>query len=153
MDCWNNKTVLVTGAGGFIGSHLVTHLQKQGHEVIGMDSRKSTRREVPCELIIHNLETPIPIKNDFDRLFKICRSILGDGFRKSLNIIGEIADLDKKKIKSGTKVLDWTVPNEWNIKDAYIISPTGKKIADFKINNLHVVNYSCPVNKTLNLDE
>ena len=89
----------------------------------------------------------------FDRLFKICRSILGDGFRKSLNIIGEIADLDKKKIKSGTKVLDWTVPNEWNIKDAYIISPTGKKIADFKINNLHVVNYSCPVNKTLNLDE
>ena len=54
--------ILITGCQGFIGSHLVTHLQKQGHEVIGMDSRKSTRREVPCELIIHDMETPITIK-------------------------------------------------------------------------------------------
>ena len=61
--------ILITGCQGFIGSHLVTHLQKQGHEVIGMDSRKSTRREVPCELIIHDMETPITIKNDFDRVY------------------------------------------------------------------------------------
>ena len=63
--------VLITGCQGFIGSNLVTHLQKQGHEVIGMDKRRSTRREVPCELIIHNLETPIPIKNDFDRVYHL----------------------------------------------------------------------------------
>jgi|TARA_Y100000296_G_scaffold81108_1_gene107743 nucleoside-diphosphate-sugar epimerase len=61
--------VLITGCQGFIGSNLVTHLQKQGHEVIGIDKRKSTRREVPCELIIHDLETQIPIKNDFDRVY------------------------------------------------------------------------------------
>ena len=58
--------------------------------------------------------------------------LFGKGFRESLDIIGEIVDLKKKKIKSGTKVLDWTVPNEWNIKNAYIISPDGKKFADFK---------------------
>lgn len=54
--------VLVTGCQGFIGSNLVVHLQSQGHEVIGMDNCEDTRREVPCELIIHNIETPIPIK-------------------------------------------------------------------------------------------
>jgi len=61
--------VLVTGCQGFIGSNLVVYLQNQGHEVIGMDNCKDTRREVPCELIIHNMETPIPIKNDFDRVY------------------------------------------------------------------------------------
>ena len=72
------------------------------------------------------------LKSYFDRLYKIHRSILGKGFRESLDIIGEIVDLKKKKIKSGTNVLDWTVPDEGNIKDAYIITPSGKKIADFK---------------------
>tara|TARA_B100000795_G_scaffold65500_1_gene44546 strand:- start:7910 stop:9241 length:1332 start_codon:yes stop_codon:yes gene_type:complete len=93
------------------------------------------------------------LKNYFERLFPIPRSILGDGFRKSLDILGEIVDLNKKKVKSGTKVLDWTVPLEWSIKDAYIITPSGKKIANFKKNNLSVVNYSVPVNRTLNLEE
>ena len=61
--------VLVTGCQGFIGSNLVVYLQSQGHEVIGMDNCKDTRREVPCELIIHNMEQPIQIKNDFDRVY------------------------------------------------------------------------------------
>ena len=93
------------------------------------------------------------LKKYFNKLYKICRSILGKGFRESLDIIGEIVDLKKKKIKSGTKVLDWTVPDEWNIKDAYIISPDGKKFANFKNHNLHVVNYSIPVNKKVTLEE
>ena len=93
------------------------------------------------------------LKKYFKRLYKICRSILGDGFRESLEIIGEIVDLKKKKVKSGTKVLDWTVPDEWNIKDAYIITPSGKKFANFKNHNLHVVNYSTPVNKKVTLEE
>ena len=87
------------------------------------------------------------LKIYFKKLYPICRSILGKGFRKSLNIIGEIVDLNKVNVKSGTKVLDWTVPDEWNIEDAYIITPKGKKIAEFKKNNLHIVNYSEPVNK------
>ena len=91
------------------------------------------------------------LKKYFKRLFPIPRSILGGGFRDSLNILGEIVDLSIKKIKSGTNVLDWTIPLEWFIEDAYIITPSGKKIADFKKNNLSVVNYSTPVNKTLSL--
>ena len=93
------------------------------------------------------------LKNKFNKLYKICRSILGKGFRESLDIIGETVDLNKKKIKSGTKVLDWTVPDEWNIRDGYIIDPKGKKIVKFKDHSLHVVNYSVPVNKTIYLEE
>ena len=93
------------------------------------------------------------LKSFFKRLFPIPRSILGEGFRKSLDILGEIVDLNIKKIRSGTKVLDWTVPLEWHIEDAYIITPSGKKIADFKKNNLSVVNYSVPIDKKIDLDE
>ena len=72
------------------------------------------------------------LKGYFNRLYKICRSILGKGFRESLDIIGEIVELNKKKVSSGTKVLDWTVPDEWNIRDAYIITPSGKKLLTLK---------------------
>ena len=91
------------------------------------------------------------LQSYFKKLFPICRSITGDGFKKSLEIIGEIVDLKIFKFKTGTKVLDWTIPNEWNIKNAYIIKPNGKKIADFKKHNLHIVNYSQPVNKKISL--
>ena len=93
------------------------------------------------------------LKKYFKKLFPICRSIMGEGFRQSLNIIGELVDLKKINVKSGTKVLDWTVPKAWNIDDAYIVTPRGKKIADFKKNNLHIVNYSQPINKILDFKE
>ncbi len=93
------------------------------------------------------------LKVYFNKLYKICRSILGEGFRDSLKILGELVDLDIKKVKSGTNVLDWTVPDEWNIKDAYIIDPKGKKLAEFKKHNLHIVGYSHPINKIVSLDE
>ena len=84
------------------------------------------------------------------KLFPICRSITGDGVRKSLNIISKyIKNLKVKEIKSGTKVFDWRVPPEWNIKDAWIKDSKGKKIIDFKKNNLHLVNYSRPIKKVL----
>ena len=81
------------------------------------------------KIIIKKFVTEKFLKSYFDKLYKICRSILGKGFRDSLNIIGELVDLNIKKVKSGTNVLDWTVPDEWNIKDAYIIGPNGKKFA------------------------
>lgn len=88
------------------------------------------------------------------RLFPICRSITGNGVRETLRIIKEICnDLEVHEIPSGTKVFDWEVPEEWNIRDAYIIDPDGNKIIDFKTNNLHVMGYSEPVDKTLSLDE
>ncbi len=106
-------------------------------------------KKIDCKLYVNEKL----LKDKFNKLYKICRSILGEGFRDSLNIIGEIVDLKKKHVKSGTNVLDWTVPDEWNIKDGYIIDPKGKKIASFKSHSLHIVNYSTPVNKILDLKE
>lgn len=93
------------------------------------------------------------IEQYFDRLFPICRSITGNGVRETLKIISEIVPLKVYEIPSGTKVFDWIVPKEWNIDDAYIITPDGRKIADFKKHNLHIVNYSIPVHKKISFDE
>ncbi len=88
------------------------------------------------------------------KLFPINRSITGDGVRETLEIIKmELPDLKIKKIRSGKKVFDWVVPEEWNVKEAYILCPDGKKIVDFKKNNLHLVGYSEPVNKEIELNE
>ena len=88
------------------------------------------------------------------KLFPICRSITGNGVRESLNIIKEyIPDLDIIEIPSGTQVYDWKIPKEWNIKDAYVKDNQGNRIIDFKINNLHLVNYSIPVNCTMDWNE
>lgn len=89
------------------------------------------------------------------KLFPICRSITGDGVRKTLNIINEELDgrLIIKEVPTGTKAFDWTVPKEWNINDAWIKDSSGKKILDFKENNLHVVGYSLPVDEIVTLDE
>lgn len=82
----------------------------------------------------------------FDRLWPICRSITGNGLRESFKILSEVIPLEVTEIPSGTQVFDWIVPKEWNISDAYIITPTGQRICEFKKNNLHVVSYSVPVN-------
>jgi aminopeptidase-like protein len=93
------------------------------------------------------------IESFFDRLWPICRSITGNGLRSSFKILQEIIPLEITEVPTGTKVFDWEIPKEWNIKDAYIITPEGNKIADFKINNLHVVNYSTPVNKEIHFEQ
>lgn len=83
-------------------------------------------------------------------LFPLCRSITGNGLKKSLYIIKKnFNEFKINKIKSGTKVFDWTVPQEWNILDGYILDNQGKKILDFKENNLHVISYSASINKIL----
>lgn len=89
-----------------------------------------------------------------NQLFNICRSITGDGVRKTLKIYKkEFPKLKIKSIKSGTKVFDWTVPPEWNIKNAYILDKYNKKIVNFKNNNLHIVSYSQPLNKKISKNE
>ena len=81
-------------------------------------------------------------------LFPICRSITGNGIKKTLSYFEKInPELKRIKFKSGLKVFDWVVPLEWNINDAFIMKD-GKKIVDFKKNNLHIVGYSQPINKT-----
>jgi aminopeptidase-like protein len=78
---------------------------------------------------------------------------MGDGNRETLKKIRELIPIEIREVPTGYQAYDWEVPKEWNIRDAYIIDPNGKKIADFKVNNLHVVNYSVPINKTVTLDE
>ncbi len=81
------------------------------------------------------------------KLFPITRSITGNGNRETLKILNEIIDLNIEEYPSGMNVFDWKIPEEWNIRDAWIKSSSGKKIVDFKINNLHVLNYSTSVAK------
>jgi aminopeptidase-like protein len=86
-------------------------------------------------------------------LFPICRSITGDGIRKTLKRIQERIPITVTEIPTGTQVFDWTVPKEWNIRDAYIKDADGNRVVDFQRNNLHVVNYSIPVSGSFSLQE
>jgi len=88
-----------------------------------------------------------------ERLYPMCRSITGDGMRETLKIISEQIPIKIHEIPTGIKVFDWEVPKEWNITDAYIKNSKGKKIVDFKKSNLHVLNYSVPINKKMTLNE
>jgi aminopeptidase-like protein len=87
-------------------------------------------------------------------LFPICRSITGQGVRQTLGMIQQqVPELTLHEVPSGTQAFDWTVPREWNIRDAYVIDPDGQKILDFDACNLHVVGYSTPVDREMELDD
>jgi len=87
-------------------------------------------------------------------LWPINRSITGEGIRETLRRISiHLPTLEIKSVPSGTEVFDWTVPKEWNVKEAYIITPTGEKICDFSKNNLHLVGYSIPFEGSVSFDE
>jgi aminopeptidase-like protein len=86
-------------------------------------------------------------------LYPICRSITGDGVRRSLRLLQDTVLLELDEVPSGTQVFDWTVPKEWNIEDAYIKNTAGQRIVDFQRCNLHVLNYSVPIHRTMSLTE
>lgn len=86
-------------------------------------------------------------------IYPICRSITGDGMRKTLKRIGCEIPLQMTEVPSGAQVFDWTVPKEWNIRDAYIRNARGERVVDWRNSNLHVLNYSVPVRETLPLNE
>src|ERR1700740_1756622 len=88
------------------------------------------------------------------RLFPICRSLTGDGVRQTLQVLKEhLPELCIHEVPSGTQVFDWTIPDEWNIRDAFVRDPNGKKIIDFAENNLHVLGYSGPVHQEISLED
>jgi aminopeptidase-like protein len=87
------------------------------------------------------------------RLYPICRSISGDGVRQTFELLGPILDLDMTEVPTGTQVFDWTVPREWNIRDAWIAGPDGRRVLDFADSNLHVLGYSTPIHAWMSLEE
>jgi len=99
------------------------------------------------------VETEDFYSNLFDRLFPILRSITGPGLRESYSIFGEYMDFSQSSIASGTKLFDWTVPQEWHCEEAYLLGPNGEKIVDMRDLNLHVLNYSQPIDTFLSLNE
>lgn len=86
-------------------------------------------------------------------LYPICRSISGDGVRRTFDLISPVLPLEVTEVPSGSPAFDWTVPPEWNIRDAWIADPEGKRVVDFQESNLHVVGYSVPVRMRLPLHE
>src|SRR5215813_11181145 len=87
------------------------------------------------------------------KIFPICRSITGNGVRQTLREIGAHIALEIREVPTGTQVFDWTVPREWNIRDAYIKDSSGRKVVDFAQSSLHVMSYSVPVRKRMSLAE
>jgi aminopeptidase-like protein len=86
-------------------------------------------------------------------LFPICRSITGNGVRQTLRRLQDFVPLEIHEVPSGTKVFDWTVPLEWNIRDAYVKNCRGERVIDFQNSNLHVLNYSAPIREKFELAE
>ena len=87
-------------------------------------------------------------------LYPICRSITGDGVRRTLEIVErELGGLEVSEVPTGTQVLDWTVPREWNVRDAWVADAAGRRVVDFQASNLHLVSYSVPVRATIGLAE
>jgi aminopeptidase-like protein len=86
-------------------------------------------------------------------LYPICRSLTGDGVRETLRRIGKHIPLTIREVASGTEVFDWTIPKEWNIRDAYVKNSEGERVIDFQKSNLHVMSYSSPVRAAMSLQD
>ena len=91
------------------------------------------------------------MKELVDRLYPVCRSITGNGLRRTLEIIGGEIPLTVSEVPTGAQVLDWNVPREWNIREAWVKDASGRKVIDFAEHNLHLVGYSVPVHATMPL--
>jgi aminopeptidase-like protein len=93
------------------------------------------------------------LKDLVGRLYPICRSITGDGLRDTLHVIQDIVPLTLHEVPTGTVAFDWTVPKEWNVRDAYVRNSKGDRVIDFQESNLHLLNYSVPVRERITLEE
>ncbi len=86
-------------------------------------------------------------------LYPICRSITGNGIRSTLSKIHDVIPISITEVPTGTRVFDWTVPKEWNIRSAYLDGPDGGRVVDFQNHSLHVLNYSLPVDSHVSREE
>ena len=128
----------------------------KSHPVLQEDVRHNRSRRI-CSYIGQDNPYLEDGKEMFARakeLFPICRSIMGPGVRETFDILLKyMPDMKLYEVPTGTKVFDWTVPNEWTIRDAYIEDEKGCRIVDMKVNNLHVMGYSTPVDEWMTLPE
>lgn len=126
----------------------------QSHPILQEDVRHNRSRRI-CSYIGQDNPYLADGKEMFDRaaeLFPICRSIMGKGVRDTFDILCRyMPDMKLFEVPTGTKVFDWTIPNEWTIRDAYIENEEGEHIVDMKVNNLHVMGYSTPVDEWMDL--
>ncbi len=104
-------------------------------------------------LLAHGPESIDEIERLFDRLWPLLRSITGEGVRETLSILSEVVPLQRIEVPSATRVFDWTIPPEWVVREAYVLTPTGERILDVHENNLHLLNYSAPFKGTLALED
>jgi aminopeptidase-like protein len=115
--------------------------------VVGQPSLQTLRRTLDLNAAGREMYERV------ERLYPICRSITGNGVRQTLHIIGKELELDTREVPTGTRIFDWTVPQEWNIRDAYVKDRHGRRVIDFAASNLHVLNYSTPVDARLRFSE
>ena len=129
---------------------------KRSHPILQEDVRHNRSRRI-CRFIGQDDPYLDEGKDMFERaeeMFPICRSIMGDGVRRTFDILKRyMPEMKLTEVPTGTKVFDWTVPNEWTIRDAYIENENKEKIVDMKVNNLHVMGYSTPVDEWMSLSD
>ena len=118
-----------------------------------MGSKKRTAAVPRARQKAKDLELGRAMHEMIGELYPICRSITGEGFRRSLEIIAGHIPLVKQEVPTGTRVFDWTVPKEWNIRDAYIKDARGRRVVDFQAHTLHILNYSIPVHERMSLED
>ena len=102
---------------------------------------------------LHRADVGVETYRVIEDLYPICRSITGDGLRATLRYLQSDVPLDLVEVPTGTKLFDWSIPREWNITDAYVKDSSGRRVIDFRDSNLHVVNYSVPVDSRMRLSE
>ena len=128
----------------------------KAHPILQEDVRHNRSRRI-CSFIGQDNPYLEDGKEMFARakeMFPICRSIMGQGVRDTFDILRRyMPDMKLYEVPTGTRVFDWTVPNEWTIRDAYIEDENGQRIVDMKVNNLHVMGYSTPVDEWMSLSE
>jgi aminopeptidase-like protein len=95
----------------------------------------------------------VEIEAGIRELYPICRSVTGDGVRRSLRVLQRIAPIELHEVPSGTQVFDWVVPREWTFRAARLVGPTGELVLDAAKSNLHVLNYSAPFKGRVTLEE
>lgn len=104
-------------------------------------------------IVLDSLAAGTAIHDRMAEMFPICRSITGEGLRETLRLVAREVPLETVETTSGTQVLDWIVPDEWNIRGAWVDGPDGERVIDFADSNLHVLNYSAPIDAVVPLEE